>query len=587
MTISFLRKKLFKKIEYDVIRCNFIENFLSVINCLFSFPLKNDFRKSLHKNKMSYLNQKTFILTTIFLTGISIFLHFYRFPSVPNGFYIDESSIAYNAYCISKTGADEYCVRFPVFFRCFDNYHDTVYVYTLVPFISLFGMEIWVERLPAVIFKLLASFALFFLAKRIIDCRWISLFTAFVFSILPWTFVLGRTGMSGYMPMLLGLIIFVHFFIAFMDSSSNRHAIFAGVAFAFSMYSHNIGRPMTSLIFLALVAAYNIRLLDRKKAIVIFAITLIIALIPMILYVASTPESLSKRFSTLSIWKDGAGLPVVLGRFFSRYFQYFGLKFLFINGDLNLRHNTSSSGELYFVTLPFLLIGLWRLIKNFRKNPISRFILFALAVYPIAASLTVDRYHSTRCINGAPFFCLIAAVGLRGFTAILRRKRLKFNWHLLLLAIFAVESTSYMFNYFGDYVEESRSAFNAPLIEIIEAAFRERKNNETVFVSDSLFHHPVDKDFKPVWYSHFLFFGKIDPLRYQKEGIPPEIVSHYEPKKNMQGGLLLKMNSRIIFDSQYRPSIILNEEAIPEGAKLVKKIPLVRDSDRFFELYRF
>src|SRR5436190_18208833 len=34
----------------------------------------------------------------------------------PPGFYVDESAIAYNAYCIARTGAYEFGTRFPLIF---------------------------------------------------------------------------------------------------------------------------------------------------------------------------------------------------------------------------------------------------------------------------------------------------------------------------------------------------------------------------------------------------------------------------------------------------------------------------------------
>ena len=60
------------------------------------------------------------------------FLHFWKLGSAPRGFYADEASIAWNAECIAKTGADEYGVKYPVFFRCFDTYTDPVDVYSAV-----------------------------------------------------------------------------------------------------------------------------------------------------------------------------------------------------------------------------------------------------------------------------------------------------------------------------------------------------------------------------------------------------------------------------------------------------------------------
>ncbi|HWS55640.1 MAG TPA: hypothetical protein VN228_15985, partial [Pyrinomonadaceae bacterium] len=49
-------------------------------------------------------------------------LYFAGAPSNPPGFYIDESSIAYNAHLVSETGRDEHGERLPLFFRAFGEY---------------------------------------------------------------------------------------------------------------------------------------------------------------------------------------------------------------------------------------------------------------------------------------------------------------------------------------------------------------------------------------------------------------------------------------------------------------------------------
>src|ERR1044071_6644619 len=49
----------------------------------------------------------------------------------PPGFYIDESSIAYNALTIARHGRDEWGVRWPFYFRAFGEYKNPVYIYLL------------------------------------------------------------------------------------------------------------------------------------------------------------------------------------------------------------------------------------------------------------------------------------------------------------------------------------------------------------------------------------------------------------------------------------------------------------------------
>nr|MDQ3747153.1 hypothetical protein [Acidobacteriota bacterium] len=68
-------------------------------------------------------------------------------PANPPGFYIDESSIAYNAETIAQTGADEYGTPWPLFFRAFGDYKNPTYVYLLAAVFRLTGPSVAVARL--------------------------------------------------------------------------------------------------------------------------------------------------------------------------------------------------------------------------------------------------------------------------------------------------------------------------------------------------------------------------------------------------------------------------------------------------------
>src|SRR5258706_12172802 len=63
----------------------------------------------------AFLRRHRLVVT---LVGITVLFFFYidKVSTNPPGFYIDESAIAYNAYCIAHTGAGEFGNRFPLFF---------------------------------------------------------------------------------------------------------------------------------------------------------------------------------------------------------------------------------------------------------------------------------------------------------------------------------------------------------------------------------------------------------------------------------------------------------------------------------------
>src|SRR5262249_21153740 len=72
----------------------------------------------------------------------------------PPGFYVDESAIAYNAYCIAHTGANEFGTRFPLFFPVYTDgwtqYANPTQIYLLaIPFTFLKPSIVLARRFAA------------------------------------------------------------------------------------------------------------------------------------------------------------------------------------------------------------------------------------------------------------------------------------------------------------------------------------------------------------------------------------------------------------------------------------------------------
>ena len=532
--------------------------------------------------KKHWVQSKTyFIAAVLILFLLSFFLHFWKFPEIPNGFYYDEVAVGYNAYCVAVSGADEHGVKYPLFFKSFGNYHEPVIVYVLAPMVKMFGLEKWVVRLPGGVFLVLASIAFFFLVAKYVRNRWICLGGAFAFSILPWVFPVGRVGIGGYTAMLLGMIAGCYFLLDAVSRKSFTSAVLSGGFCAFAMYAHNIGRPMTAVMLVCFVIAFNVLLIKRWKVFALFVASYVIFLMPMIMAVIDNPKCMTARFSGMSVWNDGAPLFEVIKRILERYMDYFSPAFLFIQGDYELRHNAGSSGELYVFMAPFIIAGFYFIIRRFRRNPYCRFMLLAILSYPAAAVLTMEKMHSTRCMNGAPFWCMLTVMGFYFIWTCRQKFRIAV---IAVLCFSAIEISSYFVNYFGRYAVASRGVFYAPFAETLELSFKNLPANGTLYVSDSVFFHPVDKSFKPYWYVYFLFYGKVAPETYQKTGIP-EYIRAYDGKI-CNPGILIRMNSRIGVDSAGNPIAIVNDEPVPANSKLIHKIPLSAGSVRFFEIYQ-
>src|SRR5919107_5204525 len=85
----------------------------------------------------------------------------------PPGFFIDESSIAYNAHTIAETGRDEYGEPFPLYFRAFSDYKNPTYVYLLAAVFRVTGPSITAARLLSAGLGAAAALLLGLLAWRL------------------------------------------------------------------------------------------------------------------------------------------------------------------------------------------------------------------------------------------------------------------------------------------------------------------------------------------------------------------------------------------------------------------------------------
>jgi hypothetical protein len=500
------------------------------------------------------------------------FLHFWRLGTAPKGFYRDEASIAYNAYCIANTGADEYGVRHPVFFRCFDNYQDPVMIYFLAPLVKTLGLTQGVARFPSALFQILASVMFGFLVHEYCRNKWLSVSGAVIFALIPWAFPVSRGIMSGYTAMLFGMNLGWLCSLIALRRNSHLYAALAGIGWAFAMYAHNVGRPVTAVWLIGFGLVLNGLLIKRWRIWLSFSFSFVLCLLPMIISVLHSPESLTRRFGDIGMFHEHASLVDRLCRFGVRYIEYFSPRFLWVTGDTNLRHHTGFGGELFLFTVPLIAAGLLCIVRLFRNQPPHRVLAVALVTYPLAASLTVDRMHGTRSLDGVIPWLLMAMVGAQT----LWRYR-PMGRRLLVAICFAgfVESSMYFADYFGPYQARCQRSFGTPLTDSLKYCFDRIHSNETLYVSgsvgvgDDAF---IDTDFKPSVYAHLLFYGKIAPSIYQHSGFSNTVVRPYLEQVD-QPGFLLRCNDRpaYMFTSEGpRITILPNYcESIPDTAKLL------------------
>ena len=514
---------------------------------------------------------------------LSLFLHLWELDTIPSGFFLDESSIGYNAFSILETGKDEYGTAYPLLFKCFGNYQDPVMVYTIVPFIKLFGLTKYAVRMPSALYMIIASVLFYFLSFQYSRNRWLSLISAAIFSILPWVFPISRSTMSGYTPMLLGINIGSLFLLKSFAKNSWKYAIIAAFGWALAMYSHNCGKPMSAVLIVSFFLVLNIGVWKRLKSFIVFAASLVFFMIPMIIYTLNHPEGLTTRFKTISVWSDSPSYFIIIKRIINRYIEYFSPKFLFFSGDTNLRHCTGTTGELYIFMLPLIVIGLFIMFRYAKHNLYYRFAIIGLLTYPFAAILTINHFHSTRTVNGLPFWTLTAVIGAK-FLISQSHQYKKIKWKRILypailivtVALLLWQTSFYLEDYFTPrkYAARSRLIFLSPEVETLQIAFNNLPNKETLYISGSLV-CDIYSHASPL-HTTLLFFGRISPEIYQQQGIPKTRITNYTGPIP-RAGILLRCTHYYTIDKNGHQVLNENTEYIPKNHQLISTIPITEN----------
>ena len=123
---------------------------------------------------------------------IAWWLRLRRLGEIPAGATVDEVSYGYIAYSLSRTGADEHGVSWPLVFKAYGDQKLPGQVYLILPLVHLFGLNLTAVRLPAA----LASCALIVLSYVMLTgygfSRWIAATVTVLWTISPAPFILGR-----------------------------------------------------------------------------------------------------------------------------------------------------------------------------------------------------------------------------------------------------------------------------------------------------------------------------------------------------------------------------------------------------------
>ncbi|MCA1618545.1 MAG: hypothetical protein LC795_04370 [Acidobacteria bacterium] len=327
-------------------------------------------------------------------------------PTNPPGFFIDESSVAYNAHAIAETGRDEHGEGWPLYFRAFGDYKNPTFVYLLAAVFRVTGPSVAAARYLSACLGLLAALALGLLAARATGQRAAGPLTALTALLTPWLFELSRVvvEVAAY-PVAVALLLLAAHRASRKEAWGFADAALVALALALVTYTYSTGRLTGPLLALGLLlfATTRARLRGLLTAWALYAL----ALAPLLVYHLRHPEALAKRFGHLTYVTPESGYAEDAWEFVKHFAGSLNPWRMLVTGDVNTYQIASVPGQgvVTFAAFALALLGAWLALGEARRDAWWRFVFYGVAASVAPAALTNDYFHMLR-LAALPVFVL-------------------------------------------------------------------------------------------------------------------------------------------------------------------------------------
>jgi hypothetical protein len=351
------------------------------------------------------LRRSSLIAVLVFALGAAAYMR--GVTTNPPGFYIDESSIAYNAYCISRSGSDEYGARWPLYFKAFGEYKNPTHIYLLAILFRLFGPSIFVARMLSAVAGLTTALLLGLLAVRLTGRKALGSIVAGSAMLTPWLFENSRTVFEvALYPLVLLLFLIVLHQACDRVRWGAYEIICLAIALALVTYTYSVGRLLGPLLALGLVLFASRR---RWWGVGLSWLAYLVTLIPLFVFSRRHPGALTVRFKALTYIRAQSSLTDEAALFVKHYVGNISPWKLLVSGGSDLRDHVPGMGMLLAATLILASLGILLVIRFHRRNAWWQFILYGLAASVVPASLTDNEFPILRLVP-FPVFLLVLTI---------------------------------------------------------------------------------------------------------------------------------------------------------------------------------
>jgi 4-amino-4-deoxy-L-arabinose transferase-like glycosyltransferase len=467
---------------------------------------------------------KRAILLLIILVFVFL-LRFYNLANVPSGFHADEAAFGWNAYSILQTGRDEYGKFLPLTFRSFDDYKAGLNVYLIVPFIKVFGLNEFAVRFPSVIIGMLLVGLTYFLTKKIAKNEKLAFLTSLLIAICPTSILLGRVQSD---PLLSIFFIFLslYFFLLWKEKKGMINLFCFLLSIVLSFYSNTLPRAFYPIYIFLLGFFYWKEISVKQKKLLFVGVVLVFILDLYLIFGVS-----GSRFGQVSVMSSPSVTSFlrehVVGKsrnifekviynkvtavgysVISNYVSYLNLNFLYFKGGQPLREIVPNSGILYLLELPFLVLGIYQVVK--KKYKWGGLLILWILIVPFIFSLASDETP-----NDHRFFLAVLPIEILTGIGLLRFGKffITNKFEKIVFGLFLI-----MVYYFSLYFYLRNLFIYQPIISPYYRGYAYRELNQKLDLYSPHYNKIVITKGNVAPYIYMLFFQKFSPKKYQESG---------------------------------------------------------------------
>lgn len=435
----------------------------------------------------------------------------------------DEAALGYNAYSLLETGKDEHGIAWPLHFKSFGDYKPGGYVYLAMPFVKVFGLTPFAVRLPNLIFSLLTIYVLYHLVLLLTNNYLLSNLTAIVLAVNPWHLQFSR-GAWESSTALFFIVLGIYFFYKFIVAPKSFYRFIFLLPFIASLYIYHSARLISPLIVFVLFLLNFKLLISSSKQLILPCLLAFIFTIPVFISFLnsggttrlggvglmadrgplSRSEELLNHHNNVKLINRGMHNRRVLYAlsWLEKYTSHFNLNFLFIEGDQVPRSKNPEMGQLYLIELPFLLIGIFVLLKHQSSKALKYLVISLLLLSPLASSLTFQAPSALRALPMVIPLSILTALGLSQVLSIKN-----FTIKLLIYLSYFLFIFYYLDSYYNHAPIRYAFAWNRGFSEIVPLIESEKNNYQNIYLT-SKYDQP---------YILYLFFSKYNPAKIQSQ----------------------------------------------------------------------